>query len=475
MKKKLIIALNFIILILFVIASLYVGYYHEPWSDEAQSWLIARDQNVKDIIFYNSRYEGTFPLWFLILKACICLGLSYEYIHVVSTVISAIGIAIILFKTKISNIIKCLIPFSFFVLYQYTVVARSYCLLILAFALLLALYSERHEKIKSYIGVLILFSMISLHGMIISGGLALFYFIEMIRLNGKKSIKKVLFRSICLALVYCFEVYILIPPKDLYMDINYAGEFWTTLLNFKNFFIMENAGCVTVINYTIIGVWAILFCLNVTQKNKTFLFIEIAMIIFMAMVRTAPHHLGILFLIFLAEQLLLAKHKKISNVIVVIVLCMYIVMTVLSIKIELSNNYSGAKDMVTYIKNIDDYENKEIFAIGYKCIALLPYFDENIYANRDITYYLWSRENSDRVLYHDNGYIRMQKVFEDYGKKPEYILLQSHDITLKDEVIKAAINEQHCYKLIYVAEGENIFKGNYSETEQYYLYKLEEK
>ena len=46
---------------------------------------------------------------------------------------------------------------------------------------------------------------------------------------------------------------------------------------------------------------------------------------------------------------------------------------------------------------------------------------------------------------------------------------------LKDEVIKAAINEQHCYKLIYVAEGENIFKGNYSETEEYYLYKLEEK
>ena len=47
---------NLIIILLFVFCCLFIGYFHEPWSDEAQSWLIAREEPIGEIFFYNSRY-----------------------------------------------------------------------------------------------------------------------------------------------------------------------------------------------------------------------------------------------------------------------------------------------------------------------------------------------------------------------------------------------------------------------------------
>ena len=41
--------LEFVSIISFVFFAIYVGKNHEPWADEAQSWLIARDNNLLDI------------------------------------------------------------------------------------------------------------------------------------------------------------------------------------------------------------------------------------------------------------------------------------------------------------------------------------------------------------------------------------------------------------------------------------------
>ena len=35
---------------------------HEPWFDEAQAWVIARDNSLKDILFFIPHYEGHPPL-----------------------------------------------------------------------------------------------------------------------------------------------------------------------------------------------------------------------------------------------------------------------------------------------------------------------------------------------------------------------------------------------------------------------------
>ena len=72
-KLKKIININNIIFILFIFFTLIIGSHHEPWTDEAQSWIIARDASVQEILFNISSYEGTFPLWILTLKLFITL------------------------------------------------------------------------------------------------------------------------------------------------------------------------------------------------------------------------------------------------------------------------------------------------------------------------------------------------------------------------------------------------------------------
>ena len=90
MKKNII--LNIVILAIFIVISLVVGYYHEPWSDEAQSWLIARDASVSEILCTIEKYEGTPPLWHLFLKFLISLGYQYEYLYLISVFFSSLGV-----------------------------------------------------------------------------------------------------------------------------------------------------------------------------------------------------------------------------------------------------------------------------------------------------------------------------------------------------------------------------------------------
>ena len=37
--------------------------HHEPWSDEAQAWLMGRDTGFGDLLFRALRYEGSPGLW----------------------------------------------------------------------------------------------------------------------------------------------------------------------------------------------------------------------------------------------------------------------------------------------------------------------------------------------------------------------------------------------------------------------------
>lgn len=52
--------------------------FHEPWFDEAQSWLIARDSSFSELLTLRPHYEGHPPLWTLILSIPAKTGVPYE-------------------------------------------------------------------------------------------------------------------------------------------------------------------------------------------------------------------------------------------------------------------------------------------------------------------------------------------------------------------------------------------------------------
>ena len=61
-----------------------VGAHHEPWLDESQAWLIARDSSLGQLLVERVRYEGTPGIWHLLLWLCIRLGLPFAGLYLVS-------------------------------------------------------------------------------------------------------------------------------------------------------------------------------------------------------------------------------------------------------------------------------------------------------------------------------------------------------------------------------------------------------
>ncbi len=178
-----------VIYILFLLCSGAVSFFHEPWLDEAQAWMIARDASYYDMIFVIPHYEGHPALWTLILSLPAKLGMPYELsLGIIMLVISAITAYLILFRSPFKGLAKVMLPFTYFFFYQYGIIARPYGLLTLAFLLAAITYKNRNSKPFLYVLSLILLCGSSAFGIIISGGLAIAWCIQLLREYGLKGI-----------------------------------------------------------------------------------------------------------------------------------------------------------------------------------------------------------------------------------------------------------------------------------------------
>src|ERR1700683_1182266 len=68
-------ALTFLCLGVYLVLVAVTIHHHEPWADEAQSWLLARDASLAQLWGHLLHYEGTPGLWQTVLHALIRLGL----------------------------------------------------------------------------------------------------------------------------------------------------------------------------------------------------------------------------------------------------------------------------------------------------------------------------------------------------------------------------------------------------------------
>jgi len=104
--------------------------YHERWADEAQAWLIARDLSLWRIFSYELRYEGSSGLWHLILwVAQRIFHAPYDALGAIGLAFATAGVAFLIFFPPFPRALRWLLVFSYFMVYQYAVIARPYTLL----------------------------------------------------------------------------------------------------------------------------------------------------------------------------------------------------------------------------------------------------------------------------------------------------------------------------------------------------------
>lgn len=153
---------------------IFLMFHHEPWRDEADAWLLVRDNPLSGILSLM-RYAGTPCLWYLILVPLAKTGLPYATEFYLHTAIAIIAVGVFLRFAPFPLPIKALFIFSFHMSYIYSIIARSYCVGILLLFSVASLYPKRFRSPIIYgLLVLLLFN-INIHSAIIAWALLLIY------------------------------------------------------------------------------------------------------------------------------------------------------------------------------------------------------------------------------------------------------------------------------------------------------------
>ncbi len=381
--------------------------YHEKWADEAQAWLIARDLDLKTIWFYELRYEGSPGLWHTILwVAQHVFHARYGALGYIGAVGALAGVALLIFKAPFPRYIRWPLAFTYFMVYQYAVIARPYTLLpLLAFAAALLFKDREHPERMTV--VLVLLANLSLHGTILAGCLGLAYLIDAWRARDTLDARVKKRYWICIgvmAVTFAFIVVILKPTPDV-------GEFAKREPMAPALQAMQPTKLVkleSTISGAFFDYWlpSALFILFAgwwffLRRSLLVFALPVGLLIALyALIHGYAHHHGTLFLAAIAaiwvawpstdeqRRFNLCHHRALQCMTTALLcLCALNIWDAeVAIRHEYSFPYSGAEDAAKYLKSVGA-DREKIVGFLYGVVGIQPYFDHNILANIPTAYY----------------------------------------------------------------------------------------
>lgn len=135
-----------LILWIYTAFSFFLVLVHEPWRDEAQFWLLARDASIPEILGNISK-EGIPPLWQLLLKPFVMLGLPYyPTMNIISFLLVAAAAWIFVKKAPFHRFAKYVLLLSPVFIFCYATISRSYSLMPVTVVLLAIVYPKRLQR-----------------------------------------------------------------------------------------------------------------------------------------------------------------------------------------------------------------------------------------------------------------------------------------------------------------------------------------
>ncbi len=369
--------------------------HHEHWSDEAQSFLLARDTKLSELFHYG-KYEGTPPLWFLIIKLFLALGGTYGTFFLLPILFSTIGLILFEFKIKAPWQIKVLFPFTYFIFYQYTIVTRSYCMIFPMLMLIAWLYLNRMKKPVLYSIVLLVFMNISLHTLVIAGSFILLFVIDVIQ-NRQYKNRKIQLATLIMLLAMLGTMLLTIPNPDCAYSANYGTNLWTILSeatiggNYRKWFGTERIDMV--ITICLIGI-VFLAMKKSKQKLYRLLILIIPVTLILIFLAYQCWHVGIIWLLLFTYFILndTINQSKIIKYMILVILAVQMVWNIFSIHYDWNNSFSASKEVANFLKE-NGYDDQVIYGYTYTTTAIEPYFDHTIFANKntDKAFYFWQK------------------------------------------------------------------------------------
>ncbi|MEI6529207.1 MAG: hypothetical protein WCN88_02245 [Candidatus Falkowbacteria bacterium] len=379
------IILSFVFLA-YLIITLYSSINHQPWRDEAQSWLISRDLKPIGII-KQMPYEGTPPLWHFILYPFAASGLPYSSEFIINYILAVGAIFLLLFFSPLPKFFKIILPFSYFFLFEYSVVARNYSLIIFSLFLCASLYSQRFKKPILYAFSVALLAWSGIQALAIASILTLFFNVE--SLQKKLEERRYLIAIIIMIVAILSIVFILLPyPDQIYAALKFNGlNYFAKACTISLLPYFDNSFIPPLFYWVVAPSWIIFIIFILKTKTARLIFLSsFFWIIFIILFKHAGalRHYGLILVVFLFSwwlDIYYLRDKTVKTS-----LKNFIALSFLFICLSASagyafyynytnrqTNYSGANEMATYLKN-NNLLNEEI--ASYPAIsgsALLPY------------------------------------------------------------------------------------------------------
>ena len=157
-----------------VLALLFAMLARRPWFDEAQAWQIAKTASIYDIVFTIPHYEGHPPLWHLVLVPFAKTGIPWQLgLRFVGLLCSAWAFFLLIFKAPFARWIRLVLPFTYFLFYQYGAIIRPYGIFFLLMLLLAIVFPKKDQSPGIFVFLLAALCAIHAYGIAVAGGIAL--------------------------------------------------------------------------------------------------------------------------------------------------------------------------------------------------------------------------------------------------------------------------------------------------------------
>ena len=388
---------------LFLAITVAVAMHHEPWFDEAQAWLLVRDLSLWDLLAHYLRYEGHPALWYLVLWLPVHLGMPYQWLPLIPVTIAVFTTWLVLRYAPFPPFITWMIPFGYFFVYQYAIIARNYVLIPPVLFGLAILYEKRLKRMVLFLVLITLLMHISLHGTIIAVGLGLAEFANATWWPNADMIRHRRFSR-------WFLVIIAVNSILLYAQLSFPNGLIYTCVLETNLF--------QTVNYSMTGItvvsvlfWLVIVAWLFRQKALLIYFFPFTGLLMLFSQVYKIWHEGILFVLLVFVLWVSYSSVKESDfapgkadrwfrvaflVAFACTLSIHLIWGVRALQYDWHYAYSGSKSCAQALKR-NGLDNGELYMIGYNTISVQPYFNKNIFVNNSApgkgAFWYWSMAN----------------------------------------------------------------------------------
>ena len=346
-------------------------------------------------------YEGTPGLWQTLLHVLIRLGLAYSAYNFVSATLGLAAVYLLLRYAPLPLYIRLLLPFTYYLCYQYAVIARSYALIAPLLFAIAAIYPYAPRRPVLMTVLLGLLAGVSVHGFLLSACVwVTLYGPMLLRWNRLPPTERVKL-AVAASAYWCVLLFFLVcawPAKDV------AFAEHRGLANLRILPEVAKAGLAGAFTgYWITALVLIALSAPFLWRGGGWLFFTLAttaVCLFGTIVYAQLWHFGVLFLAWLFAIWISAYKTRVTAPTLIALLaaigfqCYW---AAAAMRYDWTQAYSGSLAAARYLRQ-NGLPAGGLYAVGYPTTALQPYFSANVYsdfhAGAPPAYWDWSKRNT---------------------------------------------------------------------------------